>query len=161
MNDLAKQRSAQKRRRDKAVLTMMSGNLPDRLKITAFHIAFSARASCQYEWAWIAESELSRRVGVSERTIRKYVKLLGELQIFRAERMGPTQWAAALVARYGYRLPKTTSPHRFVGYTIRWDHPVWQSGRLPTEDLARIQESLRPTIRKPMETGTYTSGFGG
>jgi len=162
MNDnIAKQRSAQKRRRDKAILIMMGGNLPDRLKITTYDIAASARPGCHYEWAWIAQTELSRRVGVSARTIRKFVKLLGELQIFQVERMGPSQWTAALHARYGYPLPKTKSPHRFIGYTICWSHPVWESGRLPAEDLVRIQESLRPTIRESRETGTYTSGFGG
>ena len=123
---------------------MMSGNLPDKMKITAYHITDFARSSHDFEWSYAVSAELARRVGVSERTISRHIKAFEELGVFQIERYGPTQMSAMLVSRYGRGLPKgARAIRRFNGFTVIWKHAVWQTGNLCEEDLTTLQRIVR------------------
>ncbi|MHC4403936.1 MAG: hypothetical protein ACYTG0_30120 [Planctomycetota bacterium] len=141
-----------RKRFEQARDTMMAGNLPDRMKITAYHITSFAHPSHDFEWSYAISAELARRVGVSERMIARYIRAFEELGIFQIERCGPTQMSAMLVSCYGRGLPKgARAKRRFNGFQITWQHAVWQTGNLCEEDFT-ILRGIIGSGRQPVKS---------
>jgi hypothetical protein len=154
----AKQFSEIRRRSRRSLDNALSGNAPDKLKLLAYQLSSSSRVHHDLEWCWIAQTELARRLGVAERTVRKYIRALELIGAYKVETMAPGDLSRLLVARYGRGLPaKIKTKKRINGYTVLWEHDLWRSGTLSEGDLRTIREVIR-NFGGLSKTGTVGSG---
>jgi hypothetical protein len=133
-----------RRRSRRSLDNALSGNAPDKLKLLLYHLSSFSRAHHDLEWCWVAQSELARRLGVSERTVRKYIKALKLIGAYKVETMAPGDLARLLAARYGRGLPAKIKTKKWIsGYTVLWEHDLWRSGTLSEGDLHTVREVIR------------------
>lgn len=131
-----------RRRSRKAIDTALSSNLPDKLKLLIYHLTSFTRVHHDLEWCWVAQTELARRLAISDRTVRRYVKILAEIGVLRIEAGGPRKLSLLLRERYGEGLPKSIKTRkRICSYTMLWEHDLWKTGLLAEKDLFIITQS--------------------
>ena len=90
------------RRKNRAIRKLLRiDGLDSDVRLTALMIIDFLNSQSCYEVAWPSVNSLAKRLGVSDRTVKRYLAQLRKLSIFEIHRLSPESASQFLNRRYG------------------------------------------------------------
>lgn len=116
------------RRKNRAIRKLLRiDGLDSDVRLTALTIVDFLNAKSGYEVAWPSVNRLARRLGVSDRTMKRYLAQLRKLKIFEIHRLTPEAATQFLAQRYDLEVHFTRCrKHAPNIYEIKSSHPIWE-----------------------------------
>lgn len=115
------------RRKNRAMRKLLRiDGLDSDVRLTALTIIDFLNCQSGYEVAWPSVNRLAKRLGVSDRTVKRYTAQLRKLHLFNIHQLSPDAASKFLKYRYGIDQPFTRCrKHAPNIYEINYMSPIW------------------------------------
>lgn len=135
--DISKEQAVEaSRRKNRAIRKLLRvDRLEPSTKLTAITLIDFLNAKSGYQVAWPSVRRLAERLGVSTRTMKRYLKTVRNLEIFTTHRLSPKE-ASAFIRDFGYDVtfPRCRKYAPTIYLTNR-NHPLWDSRQKLAADV--------------------------
>lgn len=126
------------RRRNAAVRKILRiDGMDSNVRLTILTITDFLNCKSYYRVAWPSVHRLAKRLGVSERSIKRYLKAMRGLGIFEIHRFSPSEASAYLLRRFEIEVTfSRCRKHAPNIYEIVGGHPIWGSNQKLCPDIS-------------------------
>ena len=123
--------------------------LDSNVRLTALTIIDFLNYQSFYEVAWPSVNRLAKRLGISDRSVKRYLAQLRKLSIFEIHRLSPESASQFLRRRYGLDQQFTRCrKHAPNIYEINSSHPLWDEfpKLRPEISLSMVSRLIEPKV---------------